>query len=204
MSLGMLGATLAAKALPKPLERSEARDAAVIAFETACTERWSMNALREAAGQDADLLFPSGVAELAEYAFDLGDRLLQDTCDVSAHPRVSGRVRALLLARLDLMRAGGQGQIRALTALQQPCAARHYARAVLRTADAIWTQADQEGGGLAFVTRRLTLAAIYGPLLLYWRSRMDDRAAVEAFLDRRLATIRKIGAARARLSGAAR
>jgi len=200
---GPFAAALARTALPPALERSAARDTAVIALESSWPARWSPEALRSAAGPQADLLFPRGAPEIAEYAFDLGDRLLAATCDVSGIGRISGRVRALTLARLDLMHAGGEGPRRALAALQQPWAARFFARAVLRSADAIWTHADPEGDGMAFVTRRLTLAGILGPLLLYWQARADDRPALESYLDRRLAEVRAIGRVRARLSGRA-
>ncbi len=55
-------------------------------------------------------------------------------------------------------------------------------------------------GGLAFFTKRATVSGVYGATLLFFLSRGDDQAALEAFLDRRLAGVARIGRLRRRFS----
>ncbi|GBQ72242.1 hypothetical protein AA103196_3007 [Ameyamaea chiangmaiensis NBRC 103196] len=166
---------------------------------------WTIERLRQTAGVDADLLFAGGAAEMAEYAMDLRDRDTFDpraavTARIAAETRIGLRVRALVLARVATAQRDGDMGRRVVATLQMPCAARAYARATLRMADAVWTVTDPSGDGLAFTTRRLTLAAILAPLWLFWQARGDDPQAVAAFLDRRLAAIRAVGRLKARFT----
>ena len=61
------------------IERSPERDAALDALLPLVPERgWTVAALREAAGEDADLLFPGVAVEMAEAWSDLADRRMEE------------------------------------------------------------------------------------------------------------------------------
>ncbi|MCQ8241332.1 COQ9 family protein [Rhizosaccharibacter radicis] len=187
------------EAFPSPLERSPRRDEAVRALLPLVPEAgWTVAALRRAAGDDADLLFPGGPTELVEYHSDLADRAMLADETARAEARLSRRVRSLLLNRL--LRAADEKEAirRGLGSLALP--GRHPAmvRAVMRTADAAWIAAGDESTGFSRHSRRATLAGVYGATLLFWL-RTDETAAVEAFLDRRLAGVARLGRLRGRL-----
>ena len=74
------------------------------------------------------------------------------------------------------------------------------ARLVYETVDAVWYAAGDSASDFSFYTKRLTLAAIYGAVVLYW---LDDRSEgfvdTRAFLDRRLGDAARVGRARRNL-----
>ncbi len=193
----------------RPIERSEERDAALLAmlphvpFE-GWTGRTLRGALAESGGhaEDADLLFPRGPAEMVEAWCDLADRQMAEGSAVLGLPglRVPDRVRALIALRLAQVRPHKEAVRRALSLLSLPHNAPAAARSLARTADAIWSAAGDTATGLARHSKRATLGAVYAATLLAWlRDTSDDDAATLAFLDRRLAQVAGIGRTRRRL-----
>jgi ubiquinone biosynthesis protein COQ9 len=74
------------------------------------------------------------------------------------------------------------------------------ARAVWGTADRIWTELGDTAEDLNWYTKRATLAGVYAATVLYWLG--DDSPGNQAtwdFLDRRIAGVMQIEAAKARL-----
>jgi ubiquinone biosynthesis protein COQ9 len=113
---------------------------------------------------------------------------------------VTGRVRALIAARLAAMRPDKEAVRRALGLLARRRNAVLAARLLARSVDAIWHAAGDEATDFSWYTKRATLAAIYGATLLYWLTDASENdAASLAFLDRRLAGLKTFGQARARL-----
>ena len=181
------------------LERSPERDAAIRAMLPVVAEQgWTVAALRQAAGPDADLLFAGGSAELVEAYIDLADR------DMAAEARLDGlrlaaRVRALIAARLLAAERHRGAVKRALGVLALPGNGAVAARCTARTVDAIWHAAGDRAADFSWYTKRATLAAVYASTLLYWLAD-DGGAATLDFLDRRLAGVALIGKIRRRLS----
>lgn len=189
-----------------PPERSAERDAAIVALlPNVVFDGWTMSALRAAAGPDADLLFPGGVADMIEAYCDLGDRWMEQgaaAADVSSL-RLSQRVRAVIALRLEQNRPYKDAVRRALAVLALPGNTGLAVRCTARTVDAIWHAAGDGSADFSWYTKRAILAGVYGATLLYWLGDgSDDDAPTLAFLDRRLQAVGRIGGIRRRIDSA--
>ena len=186
------------------IERSAERDEAIgkllpsVAFGS-----WTIANLREAAGPDADLLFPGGTIDLIEAYADYADRRME----AAARPLLAGRsagltqrVRAVIALRLSQADGEREAIRRALAILSLPVHARAAARITARTVDSIWHASGDSSADFSWYTKRATLAAIWGATLLFWLADMSGGEATEAFLDRRLAGVARLGRLRARMT----
>ena len=188
-----------------PPERSPARDAAIEAMLPLVGEHgWTVATAIEAAGPDADLLFPGGPTDMVEAYCDLGDRWME--ADAAKLPlaamRLSGRVRAIIAARFERNRPYKDAVRRALGVLAVPGRALLAAQCTARTVDTIWHTAEDEATDFSWYTKRAILTAVYGLTLLFWlQDGSPDDEATMAFLDRRLAGLGRLGRARRRISG---
>jgi ubiquinone biosynthesis protein COQ9 len=185
------------------IEQSAERDALIEALlPLVPREGWTMAAARAAAPEagldprDVPMLFPRGPAELVEAWCDLADRRMAKAAaamDFSGQ-RAPDRVRAVIAARLALMRPHKEAVRRALGLLALPANAAASARTIARTASAIWYAAGDSAVGFDWYSKRATLAAVYSATLLAWLTDpSDDDRATLAFLDRRLADVGRIG-----------
>ncbi len=105
----------------------------------------------------------------------------------------------MIALRLEQNRPYKEAIRRALALLALPGNARLAAVCTARTVDAIWHAAGDRSADFSWYTKRAILAAVYGATLLYWlRDAGEDDVATLAFLDRRLAGVGRIGAARRR------
>lgn len=200
ISLAVAG--LATGSMPAPIERDAVRDDALRKLAAVAGARgWSVPVLRDVAGQQADLLFPGGAVEMVEAWSDLCDREMVATMLETTEPRLSQRVRQALLLRLPVDQAMRAGARTGFATLATPCARGALRRSLMRTINAIWQAAQDDSSGMTYVTKRLTLGAVYGTTLLYWLARGQNEAALAAFIDRRLAGVRRLGKLRARFSG---
>ncbi len=181
-----------------PLEADPARDAALRAMLPLVPEHgWTKRALRLGAGPDADLLFPGGPAEMVEAHSDLGDRAMEAAGAAQGEDRVSRRVRALILLRLQQSEPDRDAIRRGLALLTLPGNRAAGARALARTVDTIWHAAGDRSADMSWYSRRALLAGIYSATLLFWLRR-GPGPAVEAFLDRQLAAVGRLGRLRRR------
>jgi ubiquinone biosynthesis protein COQ9 len=186
-----------------PPERSPERDAAIEAMlPLVPITGWTLRTLTDAAGPDADLLFPGGAPDMIETYIDWADRQMEAgaaAADLSAL-RLPGRVRAVIALRLAQNRPYKDAVRRALGILSTPGNAGLTVRSAARTVDAIWHAAGDTSADFSWYTKRAILASIYGKTLLYWLrddSLEDERSL--AFLDRRLAGVGRIGRVRRRV-----
>ncbi|MBE7618745.1 COQ9 family protein [Gluconacetobacter entanii] len=202
----MIGSLITASATsclqPPAIDHSPARDAALRRMVEGVGRReWSMATLKQVAGEDADLLFPGGIAEVAEAYFDLADRDMLDAAHGFHSRKLSRRVRAAIMFRLT-QAAGYRPAVRhALSVLMMPGHARLLARSISRSVNAIWTAAGDDSQGVTYMTKRASLAGIYVATLLFWLARGGNMATVEEFLDRRLANIAQVTRLKNRLLG---
>ncbi|GAC1336707.1 MAG: COQ9 family protein [Acetobacteraceae bacterium] len=183
-------------------ERSPERDAALLAMLPLVGQSgWAVATLQEAAGPDADLLFPGGTRDMIEAYCDLADRQMESGAAALGLDgmRVPDRVRAVVALRLEQNRPYKDAVRRALGLLAAPGNASLAARCTARTVDAIWHAAGDGSADFSWYTKRGILAAVYGATLLYWLrdDGVDDTATLE-FLDRRLAGVGRIGRLRRR------
>lgn len=181
---------------PGPIERSDARDAALLAMIPLIPRfGWSLGAVRAAAGADADLLFPGGAAEMVEAHSDLGDRRMEQAAGEIAGTRLSARVRALILLRLEQAAGEREAIRRGLSVLSLPGNRPAAVRSVARTVDTIWHAAGDQSADMGWYTKRAILTGVYSTTLLFWLRDSSGGSATEAFLDRRLAGVARFGRA---------
>ncbi len=189
-------------------ERSAERDAALIAVLPYVEDLgWTVAALREAAGPDADLLFPGGATDMVEGYCDLADRwMVQDAAALAMDGlRTSERVRAVIAVRFARNAPYRDAVRRALGVLALPGRGVLAAQCTGRTVDAIWQAAGDSATGFSRHSKRAILAGVYGSTLLYWlRDDSFEAEATLAFLDRRLAGVGRFGRLRGRVRGVLR
>lgn len=184
-------------------ERSAERDAAIEAVLPAVVfDGWTTRALMEAAGPDADLLFPGGPVDMVATYCDLADRWME--ADAAAADltglRLPDRVRAVILMRFARNAPNKDAVRRGLAVLSLPGRAGVAARCTARTVDSIWHAAGDQSADFSWYTKRAILAGVYGATLLYWiRDHSEDAADTAAFLDRRLSAVAQIGRWRRRM-----
>ncbi len=190
-------ADLANGGFAPPLEPDPARDEAVRAMLPLVPELgWTVRALRQAAGPDADLLFPGGPVEMVETHSAIADAAMAAT--PVAETRLSRRVRALLLARLDQAEPDHDAVRRGLSLLSLPGNRPAAVRSLLRTVDTMWQAAGDTSTDFSWYSKRALLAGVYSATLLFWLRR-GGGPDTEAFLDRRLAGVARIGSLGRRL-----
>ena len=186
-------------------ERSPERDAVLEAVLPYVEDLgWTVRALQEAAGPDADLLFPGGPAEMVEAYCDLADRWMeQDAAALDlAGLRLSERVRAVVATRLARNAPYKEAVRRGLGVLALPGRGLLAARCTGRTVSAIWYAAGDRSADFSWYTKRAILAGIYGSTLLFWlRDSSFESEATLDFLDRRLAAVGRFGRLRRRVEG---
>ena len=185
-------------------ERSAERDAALMALLPFVElDGWTVAALRQAAGPNADLLFPGGTRDMIEAYCDLGDRWMEEGARAIVAPRLSDRVRAIVALRLAQNREYKGAVRRALGVLAVPGNQALSARCTARTVDAIWHAAGDRSADFSWYTKRAILGTVYGTVLLFWlQDSSEGDARTLALLDRLLRGVGQIGQARRRLSSA--
>jgi ubiquinone biosynthesis protein COQ9 len=172
---------------------------------------WSRAALRAGARRigistaEALALFSDGPAEFVAEFSRWADRRMLDRLErlPLEQLRVPERVALAVNIRLEIVEPWRDAVRRELALLAMPQHAALAMRLLYETVDGIWYAAGDGATDFSFYTKRATLAAIYAATVLYW---LEDRtpgfADSRAFLDRRLADIAQIGAARHRLETA--
>ncbi len=179
-----------------PPERSPARDAAIVAMlPLVPLLGWTRQALRSSGAPD--MLFPGGGPDMVEAYIDLADRRMAEAAP-AGEPRLTARVRGLLATRLAQAESHRDAVRRAISFLALPGNAVLAARCTARTVDAVWYAAGDGSADFSWYTKRALLAWVYSSTLLYWLSPGATPAGTEAFLDRRLADVARIGKLRTR------
>ena len=179
--------------------RSPERDAALDRLLAAGlgADTWRLLSLRDAAGPDADLLFPGGPLEMIEAHVDLADRRLAafaaETGLRDGSPSLGRRVRTLVLHRVAFDRAHRDATRRAVALLSLPGHGATATRILARTADTIWRGAGDRSTDFSWYTRRATLGAVHAATVLYALGAGRTDAEIEGFLDRRLVPLAALG-----------
>lgn len=178
-------------------ERSPERDAAIMAMlPLVPLHGWTLATLTEAAGRNADLLFPGGASDMAEAYADLGDRQMEEDAAASDMTglRVPARVRAVIAARLKRQAPYKEAVRRAVGVMAMPGRVGVALRATARTVDSVWHAAGDTSVDFSWYTKRAILAGVYTSTVLYWlQDTSDGDEDTLAFLDRRLADVARLG-----------
>jgi ubiquinone biosynthesis protein COQ9 len=185
----------------QPLEMTldELRDAlAPLLPGQAAFDGWNEKGLDAAAGvlgvppPRARLAFPEGGTGMIDAWFASIDRGMAETLSPErlSTMKIRERITALVDARLSIVAPDREALRRALALLALPQNAATGARLAWRAADRMWRLAGDNATDLAYYTKRLTLAGVYGvTLLALLDDESDDLAETRAFLDRRIGNV---------------
>jgi ubiquinone biosynthesis protein COQ9 len=197
--------------MKSPLAESE-RDRLIEAMlPDVAFDGWSRAALRVASRQiglpmtEAEALFPRGAPDLVAGFSRWADRRMLDWIEAAPveEASVSAQVKRAVLLRFEVVQPWREAVRRALAVLAMPPHALLGLRLVYETVDAIWYAAGDRATDFSFYTKRATLAGIYTAALLYWlEDRSEGFADTQAFVDRRLADLRRLTEARRRFDAA--
>lgn len=168
---------------------------------------WSETTLRAAITDSgvaeglARALFPRGGIDLAVAFHKDGDRQMAEIlakADLS-QMRFRDRVAFAIRTRLDLVEDRELVR-RGTTLFALPQHAAEGAKLIWGTADAIWLALGDTSRDLNWYSKRATLSAVYGSVVLYWLG--DDSPGHQAtwdFLDRRIDDVMQIESLKAKL-----
>jgi ubiquinone biosynthesis protein COQ9 len=192
----------------QPPERLPERDAAIEAMlPNVPFDGWTIRALRSglaAAGlpeDEAEILFPGGVADMIAVFCDLADRRMTEAAMALTETRLSARVKAVIALRLSANRPHKEAIRRALAVLALPGYTRTAAAITARTVDAIWHAAGDRSADFSWYTKRALLTVIYGATLLFWlHDTSEDDSDTMVFIERRLRGVGRLSRVRGRAS----
>jgi ubiquinone biosynthesis protein COQ9 len=185
------------------MQTQQIRDTIIEAFlPDAAFDGWTRPALERAAqtaGYEPGMVaavFPDGVSGAMAHFADWADRGMMakiEGMEIETM-RVRDRIRTAVLARLDVLEphreavrlASAGWTVRGLKA----------GKVLWRTADKIWNWAGDTATDYNRYTKRALLCAVLGSTVMAWLNDGGrDRAAVEAFLDRRIEHVMQLGRA---------
>ena len=170
---------------------------------------WTMRALRQAARRlgmpegEAAALFPRGAPDLIAAFSHWADREMLERMAKEAGETagLSRRVALALRLRFAAILPWREAVRRGFAVLALPHHAPLAMRLLYDTVDAIWRSVGDRSTDFSFYTKRATLAAVCAAATLYW---LDDRspefADTQAFVDRRLADLHRIGSLRGQVA----
>ena len=145
---------------------------------------------------------PRGAVDLAVAYHKRGDAQMiaamaaADLSDMRYSEKVAHAIKLRLAAAEDkeIVRRGTS-----LFAL--PNHAGEGAKLIWGTADAIWTALGDTSDDVNWYTKRVTLSAVYGSVVLFWLG--DDTGAVDDFIDRRIENVMQVEKIKARINKSA-
>jgi ubiquinone biosynthesis protein COQ9 len=173
---------------------------------------WSSHTLKAAARrtgipvEEALALFPRGAPDLVAAFSRWADRRMLDRLEgaVLDELRLSARIALALRLRFEAMAPWHEAVRRAAAVLAMPLNVPLGLRLLYETVDGIWYAVGDNSTDFSFYTKRASLAGVMTAATLYW---LEDRspgfADTQAFIERRLADLHRIGGLRERLAAAA-
>ena len=172
----------------------------------AAFDGWSTAAVTAAAqeiGVDADvaqLAYKDGAMAMIDGWIDSIDmevahRLPPETLSAM---KIRQRITALLATRMDIMAPDREALRRAMAVMAMPQNLARAAKIGWRTADRNWRLAGDTATDFNYYTKRMTLSAVYGSLLVVFvNDDSEDFADSRAFLDRRIENVMQFEKAKA-------
>jgi len=136
----------------------------------------------------AHSLCPRGATDLAVAYHQMGDAAMVARLGDSDLDCMRFRDRVAHAIRLRLAAVDDKEVVRRGTTLfALPHMAPEGAKLIWGTADAIWTALGDTSDDVNWYTKRATLSAVYGSVVLYWLGDDSvDGQATDAFIDRRI------------------
>ncbi|MDO6734490.1 COQ9 family protein [Octadecabacter sp. 1_MG-2023] len=158
---------------------------------------WSDEAF-VAAAQDCDLskddaraICPRGAVDLAVLFHTEGDAAMVAALAEADLSEMRFRDKVAHAARLRLDAVADKEAVRRGTVLfALPHMAPIGSKLIWGTADAIWTALGDTSDDVNWYTKRATLSAVYGSVVLYWLGDdSPDHSATDEFIDRRIENV---------------
>ncbi len=150
----------------------------------------------------AKTLCPRGAVDLAVAYHKRGDAQMMDAMAAAdlSDMRYSEKVAHAI--RLRLIAADDKEVVRRGTSLfALPIHAAEGAALIWGTADAIWNALGDTSTDANWYSKRATLSAVYGSVVLFWLG--DTEGATDAFIDRRIANVMQIEKLKAKINKSA-
>jgi len=168
-----------------------------IAFDGWCWDVAEESAL--SCGYDktmARAVFPAGLSDFVGHLSDWADRqMLENLADINPEDhRVRDRVRMAVLARIAVLAPWKESVRRAMAYWVMPPRSVMATQYIWRTADRIWDWAGDVSDDYNRYTKRGLLSGVLSATMLAWlQDDGGDPETIEAFLDRRIAHVMKMG-----------
>lgn len=159
-----------------------------------------VESVRECGYQDdmASSMFPGGLSDVVAHYADYVDRLMLaglEEVPISSL-RTRDRIRLAVLTRLAILEDQKDEVRKSLAFWSVPTRALHGQRVLYRTSDRIWSWAGDTSTDYNRYTKRGLLASVLvGTSIVWITDKSRDSVVTQAFLDRRLENIVKIGRA---------
>mgnify|MGYP001227307565 CR=1 FL=1 len=107
--------------------------------------------------------------------------------------RVPEKIKKIIMIRLNLCQKYKEAVRSSISLTAMPFNAKKSLNILYRTCNNIWRMAGDNSTDFSFYTKRISLAAVYTPTLLFWlNDNSNNNVETELFLDRRLKDISKI------------
>ena len=150
----------------------------------------------------ARLAFPAGTSDMVDYYLRrLDERMTAELARKRLDKmRIRDRITTAVQVRLALNDEHREAVRRTITWAAMPGHAELGARALWRTADAMWRAAGDTATDYNHYTKRAILSGVYSSTLLVWlQDESEDYAETSAFLERRIENVMQIEKVKAKL-----
>lgn len=151
---------------------------------------------------DARVACPRGAVDLAVLFHTKGDAGMVDAIAAADMTNMRFRDKVALAVRLRLDAVDDKEAVRRGSALfALPHMSAEGAKLIWGTADAIWTALGDTSDDVNWYTKRATLSAVYGSVVLYWLGddSLDGQATTD-FIDRRIENVMQFETLKAALT----
>lgn len=144
----------------------------------------------------ADILFPEGIDEIITIYIDRIDLEMKQVVETEEFQQLSirNKIASLVKARFQVMEQSKVLSVATIKYLMMPHNVVLSNKLLFRTVDMMWRLIGDKSTDYNYYSKRMLLSAVYSSSLLYWMS--DDSEGNErtnAFIDRRIADVMKIG-----------
>lgn len=193
--------------MEEPALKEKLLDAALphVAFDGWSPKVWRM-AVEEVGAEPglAEAACPRGAVDLALAYHDRGDAAMRERLKTAefADMKFRDKVAEALWIRLQVI-DDKEAVRRAATLFALPHHAGDSAKAVWRTADAVWDALGDKSDDYNWYTKRATLSGVWAATVLYWLGdESPDHVNTRAFIDRRIADVMQIEKVKAQVKSA--
>ena len=148
-------------------------------------------------------LFKNGSIDFIDIFSEIIDLEVKENYNsIEAKPeRVPEKIKKIIMIRLNLCQKYKEAVRSSIALSAIPVNTKISLNILYRTCNSIWRIVGDKSTDFSFYTRRISLAAVYTPTLLFWlNDESNNNIETEFFLDRRLKDISKVSSLKRPLS----